>query len=68
MRSVLIPARRARGDAVRTRLLLGVRRELVRAKTGVPFVQSARCAAVARARRGVVKKAVFGFRQTDDDV
>jgi hypothetical protein len=68
VRSVLIPARRARGDAVRTRLLLGVRRELVRAKTGVPVVQSARRAAVARARGGVVKKAVFGFRHTDDDV
>jgi hypothetical protein len=34
----------------------------------VPVVQSARRAAVARARGGVVKKAVFGFRHTDDDV
>ena len=56
VRAVFIRARRARGDAMRARLLLVVRRELVRAKAGVPVVSRARRAAVARSRRGVLRR------------
>ena len=56
VRDVFIRARRARGDAMRARLLLVVRRELVRAKAGVPVVSRARRAAVARSRRGVLRR------------
>ena len=48
VRAVFIAARHADGDAVRARLLLGLRRELVRQKTRVSALQGALPAAGAR--------------------